>query len=187
MVSLIQMIFICGDVSVGKSSFFKLQTTRTFPIEYKPTIGVDFGQYRVPLSGISKYDSLILQFWDFSGDPNFNPQMNQYLAGIHYVIIMYDCSNRGSFENIHIWIEKISKGLDINDITLFIIANKTDLRTTAKEFITTNEGADLIENLKKKFLLSSEKVNFLEMSAKTGDGLDNFVKTITNICINKYC
>ena len=85
-------------------------------------------------------------------------------------IIIYDITNRESFNNINNWVEQINLYCD-NNVKCIIFGNKNDLNEQRK--VEINEGKELAQKY---------KYNFIETSAKEGNNLEEgFKKIILNI------
>ena len=71
------------------------------------------------------------------------------------IVLMYDISNKNSFQDIKDWINRIKDNTDLNKIGIIIVGNKIDLE---EERVVDQE---MRENLEEK-----EKIKVLEASAK---------------------
>ena len=89
-------IIIIGDSGVGKPAFLLRFTDDSFTGTHLTTIGVDF-----KIKIINFEDKTIkLQIWDTAGSERFRTITKTYYKGTHGIILMYDVTNRNSFENI---------------------------------------------------------------------------------------
>lgn len=91
-------IIIIGDYRVGKTSLLCKYTGR----EYRApgsTISVDFR-----LKTLQRNQKRIkLQIWDIAGQERFRTAVASYYRGASGVILVYDVTNRESFQNIAYW------------------------------------------------------------------------------------
>ena len=99
-----QKIIFIGDVSVGKTSIINVLMGQKFNNEYEASIGVDF------FSKTIKYKGKIikLQIWDSAGQEKFRSLIPNYIRGSSLVFIVYDVSNRKSFDSLQAWIDFIN-------------------------------------------------------------------------------
>ena len=148
-----KLIFI-GDVSVGKTSIINSLLNQSFSEEYEASIGVDFFSKTLKF----KSRSIKLQIWDSAGQEKFKSLIPNYIRGSSLIFLVYDVTNKKSFDNLKNWIEFI---LNIEICTIVIVGNKIDL--SEKREITTEEAEKFCEE---------EKYDYFEVSAKTGKNID---------------
>ena len=148
-----KLIFI-GDVSVGKTSIINSLLNQSFSEEYEASIGVDFFSKTLKF----KSRSIKLQIWDSAGQEKFKSLIPNYIRGSSLIFLVYDVTNKKSFDNLKKWIEFI---LNIEMCTIVIVGNKIDL--SEKREITTEEAEKFCEE---------EKYDYFEVSAKTGKNID---------------
>jgi Ras-related protein Rab-2A len=158
---------IIGDPSVGKSNILMKYTQNKFTQDYQATIGVEFGAKNLELQ-----DSIFrIQIWDTAGQENFRSITRAYYKNSVCALIVYDITNRQSFDNVQNWLEDV-KNQSPETVTSILIGNKSDLDYDRK--VTYEEGNNLA--LKNGIL-------FFETSARTGEGLDNIFKSsVEEIC-----
>ena len=147
---------IIGDAAVGKSNLLLRYAHGQFKDEYQLTIGVEFGA-----KNISIKDKIYrIQIWDTAGQENFRSITRAYYKNSVCALVVYDITNRDSFNNISNWIEDC-KNQSPKTIFMVLVGNKSDL--SDKRVISIEEGREL-----------AEKYNmiFFETSAKTGDNVD---------------
>jgi len=59
-------------------------------------VGVDFKMKQIQLDG----QNIKLQIWDTAGQEKFKNLATANMRGAHGIIIVYDVTNRDSFENV---------------------------------------------------------------------------------------
>ena len=163
-------LVLIGDTCVGKSCILVRFSDDIFDDNYVTTIGVDF---RIKTIAI-KNKIVKIQIWDTAGQERYRSITTAYYRGAAAIIICCDCTNRESFDNIKNWIEEISKYTDNDSVDKIVFLNKCDL----------NEE----RCIKKEEIEQSEKENgikILEVSAKTGEGIDAGFEYIINKLIDK--
>ena len=97
-------ILLLGDSSVGKTCFLMRYTDNTFQEIHMSTIGLDYKLKNVQLD-----DGKIvkIQIWDTAGQDRFRSITRNYYKGAHGIIVMYDVTNKKSFDNVKNWVEQI--------------------------------------------------------------------------------
>jgi Ras-related protein Rab-1A len=72
---------------------------------YNATIGVDFKIHTISLDG----KTVKVQLWDTAGQERFRTIASSYYRGAHGIIIVYDVTDRSTFENVKHWIGEIDR------------------------------------------------------------------------------
>ena len=157
-------LVIIGDSGVGKSCILLRFADDTFTDNYYSTIGVDF-RFKCVEIGERKCK---LQIWDTAGQERFKTVTSAYYRGADGIIIVFDQTDRESFNNVQNWIEDISK-YSTEEPAKIIIANKDDIANEKK--IVKSED---ISELEKKTGLE-----VIKTSAKTGENIDYAFKKLT--------
>jgi Ras-related protein Rab-6A len=148
-----QKIIFTGDIAVGKTSIINVLMGQKFTAEYEASIGVDFFSKTVKYKG----KIIKLQIWDSAGQEKFRSLIPNYIRGSSLVFIVYDISNRKSFENLNQWINFVN---NIENSNIVIVGNKNDLKDSRE--VTLEEGQKFCEE---------KNVEFFEVSAKDGTNL----------------
>ncbi len=166
---------IIGDSGVGKSNILLRYINNTFSDEFKTTVGVEFGAKNLEVNG----RIYRIQIWDTAGQENFRSIARAYYKNSVCACIVYDITNRNSFNSIQSWIDDCVKQSP-KSILFILIGNKNDLNESRE--VQYEEG---VEFAKKRNMI------FLETSAKTGNNISTiFDKSIRqidkNILDNKY-
>ena len=155
-------IVVLGDISVGKTSILSRFRYGVFEPEYMPTLGIDF--FSQNLFYEDKTIRLIL--WDTAGEERFRSLIPSYLKNADCIIIVFDITNKDSFNSLNKWLAD-SKN-NASEGTIYIICgNKSDL----KEKRTVNEN-EIDEYIKKNELI------YVECSAKNGEGIKDLFNTV---------
>ena len=165
---LIKFIII-GDAAVGKSNLLVRYTSGQFKEEYQLTIGVEFGSNNVIISD----NTYRIQIWDTAGQENFRSITRSYYKNTACAIIVYEISNKKSFENISSWIEEC-KNTAPKSILMVLVGNKCDLEDNRE--VTEEEGREFAE---KNGML------FFETSAKTGKNVEELFKQSVKVIDQK--
>ena len=154
-------IVMIGDSGVGKSCILLRYADDKFNENFYSTIGVDFRFKNILLDN----KSVKLQIWDTAGQERFKTITSAYYRGAHGILIVYDVTDKNSFNHVKDWIEDINKYTDDNPVKL-IIGNKCDL---SKEKVITDAemkameqqtGLEIIETSAKNSIKINEAINY---------------------------
>lgn len=115
-------IIIIGDSCTGKSSLLLKLVDDTFIDKHKVTIGVDFKAKYVLAGNII----VKLKIWDTAGQERFRSIIRTYYNGTNGIVLVFDLTNKESFDNLHEWINEIYE-THINTSKIILIGNKCDL------------------------------------------------------------
>ena len=136
----------------------------SFTENFFNTIGVDF-----KIKTITLNDQIIkMQIWDTAGQDRFRTLTSSYYRGAHGIIIVYDVTNKDSFDNVRQWMQEIEKFASEN-VNKLLVGNKSDLEEQRE--VTYDEGVELA----KKFYIP-----FLEVSAKNATHVDDTFITMAS-------
>ena len=147
---------IIGDAAVGKSNLLLRFAQNDFKTEYQLTIGVEFGAKNLDISN----KKFRLQIWDTAGQENYRSITRAYYKNSVCAILVYDVSNRESFEHISSWVEDCL-AQSPKTVFMILVGNKSDLNDYRQ--ITFQEGQDMAKK---------NNMMFFETSAKTGENVD---------------
>ena len=121
-----------------------------------PTIGVDFKIRTIDVDG----KTIKLQIWDTAGQERFRTITTSYFRGAQGILLVYDVTDRRSFESIRNWISQIQQHADVH-VNKILVGNKCDMLD--EKVVSTEEG----EKLAKEF-----NMPFWECSAKNNINVD---------------
>jgi small GTP-binding protein len=121
------------------------------------TVGVEFGSR--PVSVADK--TVKLNIWDTAGQERFQSVTRSYYRGAAGALVVYDITNRATFEHLGRWIQD-AKSLARPDITLVIVGNKSDTDSASTRKVSFLEGTCFAQE---------HDCMFLETSAMTGENI----------------
>ena len=114
-----------------------------------------------------------LQVWDTAGQEAYRSVARSYYRGSTAALLVYDVSDRSSFNNISKWLRD-AQDFGSEDLVIMVIGNKADLVSTRE--VTWDEGETFA---KENGLL------FMETSAKTAQNVEEAFVEITRVIISK--
>ena len=141
--------FLIGDSSVGKTSMLKRYKKLDISDFHVATIGIEKYEKKIKIKG-SK-NEIKFEIIDSSGQERYKAIVNNYYRITDGIILMYDVTNRESFEHLEFWIEDIKEKSKPN-IPIYLIGNKTDLD---EREIKIDEGKKLADKHGYKFIETS--------------------------------
>ena len=165
-------ILIIGDSSVGKSCMLLRFADDIFNDTYISTIGVDFKIRTIDHNN----KTIKLQIWDTAGQERFRTITSSYYRGAHAIIVVYDITDKDSFEHIKAWMCECDRYASETVIKL-LVGNKCDIGE--KRQVAYEQGVELAHQFGLKFLETSAKSNInIEKAFRTvAEELCDFMKT----------
>ena len=158
---------IVGNSAVGKSCLLlRFDEDRFQPI-HDVTVGVTFSIKMVQIDG----QDVKVQIWDTAGQEIFRSITRSYYRDSACAIIVYDITDRTSFEKVEDWIRDV-RNLAPPECVLVLFGNKLDL--AAQRDVSTEEGQDLADK---------HGLIFLETSAKNNMNIENTFTDLSRLLL----
>ncbi|XP_048248528.1 ras-related protein Rab-37-like isoform X7 [Haliotis cracherodii] len=146
-------VMLIGDSGVGKTCLLVRFKDGTFLSgSFISTVGIDFRNKVVDVEGTK----VKLQIWDTAGQERFRSITHAYYRDAHALLLLYDVTNKASFDNIRAWLAEINEYAQ-EDVVIMLLGNKADI--AGERVIRREDG----ERLAREY-----GVAFMETSAKTG-------------------
>ncbi|KAJ1067822.1 hypothetical protein K5549_016476, partial [Capra hircus] len=151
-------VMLVGDSGVGKTCLLvRFKDGAFLAGTFISTVGIDFRNKVVDVDGMK----VKLQIWDTAGQERFRSVTHAYYRDAHALLLLYDVTNKASFDSIQAWLTEIQEHAQ-DDVVLMLLGNKVG--TLASQRAVKREDA---EKLAKDYGLP-----FMETSAKTGLNVD---------------
>ena len=160
---LIIKILIVGGVGVGKSNFVYRYADDKFSSSNYASTGFD-SKVKLLNYGDKK---ILVQLWDSVGQTIYQSITRNLINRVHGIIILYDITNKKSFENVENWIKTIEE--ENKKIIYEIVGNKCDLNESRE--VDINEG---------KKIAQKYGVDYYETSAKMDK---NIIESVNNLVL----
>jgi len=157
-------LLLIGDSGVGKSCLLLRFSDDTYTDSYISTIGVDFKIRTIELDG----KTIKLQIWDTAGQERFRTITSSYYRGAHGIIVVYDCTDVESFNNVKQWLEEIDR-YACENVNKLLVGNKCDL--TSKKVVNYQNAKEFADGL---------GIPFLETSAKNSTNVEQAFMTMAS-------
>jgi len=115
-------LVLLGDKAVGKSCLVVRFVNDEFFEFQEPTIGAAFLSQTVVLD-----DSTVkFEIWDTAGQERYRSLAPMYYRGAAAAIVVYDITNKESFNGAKSWVKEL-QGRDDQNVVIALVGNKADL------------------------------------------------------------
>jgi Ras-related protein Rab-8A len=101
-------LLMIGDSGVGKTCVLRQMADSSFSPTFITTIGVDFRIKNITLD----QKRLKLQVWDTAGQERFRTITTSYFRGAQGILLVYDVTDRGSFNAVRNWRGQITQVIE---------------------------------------------------------------------------
>ena len=157
-------VVLIGESGVGKTCIINQFITGEFEEDSLPTLTNQFcrKQFDFP-----ENKSISIDIWDTAGQEQYRSLNRLFYKNAKAVILVYDVSNKLSFDEIkNYWYGQIKQNCE-NDLIIAIAANKSDLSDQRE--VPDEEGEEFANSI---------HAIFSSTSAKDNTGITNLFETI---------
>jgi len=148
---------IIGEAGTGKSCLLNHFIQNTFKQHSQHTIGVEFSSRTINIGE----KRIKLQLWDTAGQERFRSVTRSYYRGAAGALLVYDITNRQSFEGLSRWLAD-ARALASPQLVTVLVGCKSD-REEEREVEWAEASRWAAEN----------DLHFLETSALSGDNVES--------------
>lgn len=142
-----------GNTACGKTSILMRYQHDYFPEGINSTVAGAFVTSNIE----TPEGQAVLNIWDTAGQEKYRSFVPMYVRGASVALIVFDVTDRQSFNSIDSWISEVDRESD-DRCTIYIVGNKADLPMEVEE-----------DEIYQKANLIGAKVAIV--SAKTGEGI----------------
>ena len=157
-------VVLIGDMKVGKTNIVSRYIKNEFNKDSMSTIGVEFGSKELVIEG----HNVKVQIWDTAGQEKYKSITNAYYKGAKGAFVVYDITNKNSFDNADNWLNNLRASVD-KKCSIILIGNKSDLED--KREVSIEQGEEKAKN---------SEIAFMETSALSGDNIDKAFEMMIN-------
>ena len=147
---------LIGNSGVGKTSIFRKLSTGEFHEKNISTIGIEKKSLDVSIEidkdGKTEKKTFNISFFDTAGQEKFRAVTLSYYKETDGILLLYDITDRKSFDNVSIWVDSIKEAIEGNEskYAIILIGNKLDLVEEEKKEreVTEEEAKEACETYK---------------------------------------
>ena len=162
-------IAVIGNSSVGKTTLRNTYLNIEFTEELLSTVGYNKEETKITLED---GNTIKLVIWDTAGQERFQSMAVSALKSSQGIILVFDLTNRKSFEDLDNWLQKVNDNSD--KACLIIFGNKSDLEDRQ---VTKEEAEKYAKD---------HNIPYLETSAKLNKNITEGFNKIANAAYKKF-
>ncbi len=162
-------ILTIGESAVGKTCILLRFTDNKFLKTHLTTIGIDYKSKVIKVNNFS----VKLKIWDTAGQERFRNITQQYYKGADGILLVYDVTERNSFEKVREWMKQIQQNTNKDKVGIILVGNKCDLD---ERQVSLEEG----QNLSKEY-----GILFYETSAYKDININECFESLVSEIISK--
>ena len=148
-------VVLLGDSGVGKTCIISRYISGSFDENSASTNGASYCSKNVAYDKLGK--NLLLDIWDTAGQEKYKALTKFFYKDAAVCILVYDITNKGSFDNLkNFWYSQLKENSD-KGIVLGLAGNKCDLYEN--EAVTENEARQFANDIGAIFELTSAQNN----------------------------
>lgn len=160
---------IIGDSGVGKSSLLYRYAEQDWNPHYIATIGVDF-----KVLTFERQNKVVkLQLWDTAGQERFRTITHSYYRGAHSIMLVFDITNRETFDNIAVWMNDVKKFAN-QTAPMLLVGNKADCEQHRE-----------VQKAEAEALAESLNCQYMETSARDDNAVEAAFEHLVDKCLEQ--
>ena len=163
-------IIILGSTQVGKTSIINRYFNNNFQESNLSTIGIDFKTKYFKFDG----QKVKFNYIDTAGQEKFRAISVNYLKGANGAILVFDLTDKDTFDLIQRWVEDINE-YNKSNTSKILFGNKSDLLNERQVY---KEDAEKLAN--------DLGCKYIEGSAKTGININEALDEIAKISYENF-
>ncbi|KAG0669382.1 GTP-binding protein of the rab/ypt [Maudiozyma exigua] len=164
-------LVLLGDSSVGKSSIVNRFVKDSFDEFRESTIGAAFLSQTVTIKDDDQDVTVKFEIWDTAGQERYKSLAPMYYRNSNAALVVYDITQADSLEKAQSWVHELKNKVDDNNLVIYLVGNKVDLTKDDEEKRVVDR--DVAEKYAQE-----NGLLFNEVSAKTGEGIQQIFQTI---------
>ena len=145
-------VVLLGEGCVGKTSLVLRYIHNKFNDQHLTTIQASFLKKTLNIDN----KRVNLAIWDTAGQERFHALGPIYYRDANGALLVYDITDRSSFDRVQVWVKELKKMLGDN-ITIVIAGNKIDLER--QRVVTVEEGESYARTVGATHFSTSAKLN----------------------------
>jgi len=159
-------VIVIGNSGTGKSSLvWRYKHGEFTPRAHSATIGTDFVSVTKTLQ--PEQQPVRLHLWDVAGQDNYTSMVNMFFRDASAAVILFDATNRRSFDDCARWRERMRTVLGNTDILCVVVEHKCDVADAHPE------RAIVEDNVKRLHLMDDGDYDeWFRASSKNGQGVE---------------
>ena len=167
-------VVLLGNSQVGKTQIINKKAHDKFDETYTQTMAAEYKTVAVTIKQNNSDQNINLSVWDTNGEKKFRGVTVFFLKDPNAVVIVYDITNKESFNNIqNEWLQ-LAKDKAPKDALYFLVGNKADLEDQRQ--VSKEDGQNFADD---------NKMQFFEVSAKDGNKINELFEAIAKNFIKK--
>ena len=115
-------VVVIGEASVGKTSILNQLIDHCFYEHEQSTVGANYQLFVQEVDGVK----IEIQIWDTAGQEKFRSLGPIYFRNSLGAVVVYDVTNRHSFDNLETWITSFQDVAGTNTVVT-VVGNKCDM------------------------------------------------------------
>jgi small GTP-binding protein len=151
-------LMLVGDGAAGKSALLTRYVEGSYKTTFTTTVGAGREWKPVDIDG----RRFRLDITDHSGNEMYANITCGYFRGGDGFLVVFDCTQRVSFERAESWLQRIAENAQGDDVARILVANKCEIDDTGGRVVSDEEARAFAER---------HGIQYFAVSAATGMGV----------------